>query len=188
MRCACEEGRPLRRIVVSVLAFLLPASCSKVAPAPTAESRAVGEALAQLCAPVLAHGAPKKIEAYAPRMQGLGWGLDNPPGVYLFDRQGAWGRVRVAFSSDFRGPCTIRAWAPQGAAAHDGAATASAVDTWARAAAPDAERETDRVAVDQPPGALRSEWRGGGWSIVVKELPVAGGRPVVQVDVRRGVE
>lgn len=176
------------RIVPVLASLMLLAGCGKPAPTPTEQSRAVSEALAQLCAPVLAHGAPKKIEAYAPRMQGLGWGFDNPPGVYLFQKEGAWGRVRVAFSSDFRGACTLRAWPPQDAASYDGAATASAVDAWARAAAPDAEREKDRVAVDQPPGALRSEWRGGGWSVVVKELPVAAGRPVVQVDVKRGAE
>ena len=145
------------------------------------------EGLEQLCAVYLQPGSTKKIEVYDAKMKMLGWETDNPPGIYLFNKEGAWGRVRIAIGADFKGACTIRAWAGADATTHDAAASAVAIQAWAKQNAPDARHEKDRVAGDGPPGALRSEWKGGGWSIVLKELPLKGGRPVTQVDIRRGI-
>jgi hypothetical protein len=95
--------------------------------------------------------------------------------------------VRIAIGADVKGACTVRAWPAEGAATHDAAASVYAVDAWVKKNAPDTRHEMDRAKADGPPGALRSEWKGGGWSIVLKELPIKGSRPVTQLDVRRGI-
>lgn len=145
------------------------------------------EGFEQLCAVYLEPGSIKKIEAYDAKMKALGWEIDNPPGIYMFNKESAWGRVRLAIGADFKGACTIRAWAGQDAITHEAAASAASIGAWVTKHAPDARHEKDRVASDGPPGVLRSEWKGGGWSIVLKELPIQGGRPVTEIDVRRGV-
>jgi len=176
----------MRLLLIPSVALAL-AGCGKPAPKPTAESRAVMEGLEQLCAVYLQPGSSKKIEIYDEKMKALGWEIDNPPGIYLFNKEGDWGRVRIAIGADFKGACTIRAWAGHDATTHDAAASAAAIEAWAKKNAPDARHEKDRIATDEPPGALRSEWIGGGWSIVLKEVPIKGGRPVTQLDIRRGI-
>lgn len=173
------------RLICALLAALALAGCTKPVP-PTEESRAVAEGLEQLCAMYLQPGSTRKIEVYDAKMKALGWEVDNPPGIYMFEKEGAWGRVRIAFGADFKGACTIRGWAARDEKVHNSAAVAAAIQAWTQKAAPEARREKNRVAAEAPPGALRSEWLGGGWSIVLKELPVEGGRPVTQVDVKRG--
>jgi hypothetical protein len=149
------------------------------------EARAVAEGLANVCGPLFTRGVEKKPDEYRARMRPLGWRITETPGVMMFHREEAWGEVRVAVPSDFKGLCTIRTWAAADATGHDGGAAIDAVAHWVSQSASEARREENRQPQADAPGAVQTAWRGGGWVVVAREQPIQGRRPVVEINVRR---
>ncbi len=172
-------------LVIAATLGLVAPGASAAPPSPEAE--AVGQALVQLCQPYVTPGASHDPEAFAGRVKGAGWTMEDPPGVYAFNRSGEWGRVRTAFSSEFDGgPCRIAVWGATGATSHDAAPALAAAQAWVDKGMTGASKLKDRAKAEKgPPGAVESVWQGAGLVLTVRELPPEGHRPAVQIDLRR---